>query len=173
MNHSKTREKGVNTSSPIQCILVKKDCTYSWMLSKCVEQLYGTSDCSSYYLADSSGIDITSGVSYYRWRYSRKKFHGPLIPSSKLLESQHLRLAFTVWKLKVIILRFKVSFLIAKQANLEKKPSFKGAKSAISSESTVEVGASYKLLLLYMIHVWCFTAYRYVCFHHTSLYSYM
>ena len=31
------------------------------MLSKCVEQLYGTSDSCSYYLADSSGIDITSG----------------------------------------------------------------------------------------------------------------
>ena len=70
MYHCSKRGRGVHESAPkMQRILVKKSCTYKRMLGKCIEQLYGEnvapSSGSTYYLADSSGIDITGGDSEF------------------------------------------------------------------------------------------------------------
>ena len=55
-------------SSHVQHVLIKKCCSYDRMLTKCVEQLYGkkiSAPSNTYYLADSSGIDIAGESTEY------------------------------------------------------------------------------------------------------------
>ena len=55
-------------SSRVQRVLIKKCCSYDRMLTKCVEQLYGkkiSAPSNTYYLADSSGIDIAGESTEY------------------------------------------------------------------------------------------------------------
>ena len=78
------------------------------MLSRCIEQVYGEINSkSSYYLADSSGIDITGGDTEYLRidddaMGGGREFHGQL-KHSKSQEKLPQKLVSTVLKLKVVV----------------------------------------------------------------------